>query len=439
MGEPIGAARTPKMLADGGLKVKIAVGCAAVLAVGAWLAPRAVSPRLAAPQEHAAPLIEEQVQLRQEDRPFSGVQEAAARVGRHGVAILPAASRPAPSRNDYAEMAAPSPAPGGYGVFVSDTHVLTHSAALGGRSAVEIAVADASMAADVVAYDPASGLVLLRASAGAHEPAPLALRAPVLGELAIGIGGSGDRRTAVPTFVTGVDADAYAVGSVGGELLAGMPLFNLAGELFAVAVPADRSFRGLAVQKATEGLLARAASGDRRASAGLGLQDLTGRLTEAFGAGGVVVSEVLPGGPADAADLRVGDLLLAVGDAAVDSADAATAALMAARIGTPVTLRVRRGRRETEVAVTPVVAYEVAALAGSDDERNAGQEARALLPAGVLQAAAIPPAARVIAVNLRPATTRAQVQRALRLARQAVPVLLREGRSQYFVAVEPAR
>jgi S1-C subfamily serine protease len=135
----------------------------------------------------------------------------------------------------------------------------------------------------------------------------------------------------------------------------------------------------------------------------------------------------------------VGDVLLAVGGVQIDSGETAARALSTADVGAVTTLRVRRTARVTDVEVTPTFAYEIAALARATGESASGPEARALFPAAVLQASSIPPAARVISVNGRAVTSRAQVQRELRLARRTIPVLLRQGRDQFFAAVEPSR
>jgi hypothetical protein len=62
-----------------------------------------------------------------------------------------------------------------------------------------------------------------------------------------------------------------------------------------------------------------------------------------------------------------------------------------------------------------------------------------LFPPDVLEASAIPFAARVVSVNGRTLTTRVQVQRERRLARQALAVLVRDGNHQFYAAVEPER
>jgi S1-C subfamily serine protease len=430
-----------KLLAGGALKIRIALGSVLVLAVGAWLAPRASQTGLAPLQEHAAPLLEEQVQLREVSRPFVGVQEVAAPVRQHSIAILAPPSPAAPSRNDFSEPARAARSVAGFGVFVSDTHVLTHSAALDGRSVADVSMGNGlTTAAQVVSYEPPTGLVLLQVqpSEGVVS-APFAVQAPTPGELAVAVGRSSERELAVPVFVTSAGPDDYAFGSVNDALLPGMPVFNLAGELFAISAPDGGTVRGIPVRQAAERMLIRAATGERRSSLGLGFQVPTGRLSETFGTDGVIISEVLPGGPGDAADIQVGDVLIAVGDVIIDSADTAARALSTAGIGAPTTLRVRRGARVSEIQVFPAFAYEIAALARSTAAAAGGPEARVLFPASVLEAAAIPPSARVVSVNGRALTTRAQVQRELRRARRPIPILVREGTNQFFAAVEPAR
>jgi hypothetical protein len=259
------------------------------------------------------------------------------------------------------------------------------------------------------------------------------------GALAVAVGRSEDRDLAVPVFVTGVGTGWYTIGAAHDNVLPGMPLFNLTGELFAVAAPEGREVRAIPVRQAAERMIARAAAGERRSSFGLGFQALSGQLTDVFGTEGVIITAVLPGGPADAADIRVGDVLLTVGDERIDSVETATRALSTAAIGTAAVLRVRRTTRVHEMAVTPALAYEVAALARGNADGVTGPEARAVLPAALLTASAIPPSARVLRVNGRLLTTRAQVERELRLARRAIPVLLRQGNTEFFVAVAPPR
>jgi S1-C subfamily serine protease len=315
-----------KLLAGGAIKIRIALVSGLVLAVGAWLAPRAAQTGLSVSQEHAAPLLEEQVQLREVSRPFVGVQDVAAPAREHSVAILLPPLPAVPSRNDYSEPAGNVRPVAGFGVFVSDTHVLTHSAALDGRSTADVSVGNGlTTPGQVVTYEPPTGLVLLQVQRPEGRPsATLATDAPTTGALAVAVGRSDERELAVPVFVTSVGQGEYTIGAVNHALLPGMPVFNLAGELFAIAVPAGGEIRAIPVRQAAERMLARASIGERRSSFGLGFQMPSGRLADTFGNDGVIISEVLPGGPGDAAEIRVGDVLLAVGDVQIDSAETAT-------------------------------------------------------------------------------------------------------------------
>jgi S1-C subfamily serine protease len=326
-------------------------------------------------------------------------------------------------------------------VFVSDTHVLTHSAALDGRSTADVSIGSGVVIpAQVVTFEPPTGLLLLQVQRSeGRASATLASDAPLPGALAVAVGRSDERELAVPVFITSVGREEYTIGAVNDALLPGMPVFTLAGELFAIAAPDGQTVRAIPVRQAAERMLARASTGERRSSFGLGFQVPTGGLSDTFGNEGVLVSEVLPGGPGDAADLRVGDVLLAIGDTQIDSAETAVRALSTAVIGTPTTLRVRRGARMSDIEATPAFAYAVAALARSSADGPQGVEARVLLPPAVLEASGIPPSARVVSVNGRASTTRSQVQRELRVARRPIPVLLRHGNSQFFVAVEATR
>jgi S1-C subfamily serine protease len=427
------------LLAGGALKVKIALASGVVLALGTWLAPPAAQTGLTTPQERVAPLLEEQVQ-RDADRPFVGVQDVAGTVGRHSVAILQPPSSAVASRNDYSERPGTARLTTGFGVFVSDTHVLTHIAALDGRSAADLALGGGTTAAQVVTYEPRTGLVLLQVQPSAgRTSAPFAVQTPTPGQLAVAVGRADEGEIAVPVFVTSVSPDAYAIGANNDALLPGMPVFNLAGELLAVAAPDGRTVRAIPVRQATEQMLTRAATGERRSSFGLGFQEPTGGLAAIFGSDGVIISDVVPGGPGDAAELHVGDVLLAVGDMRIDSADSAARALSTAGIGTAITLRVRRGARVSDVQATPALAYEIAALARSPVDVPAGPEARVLLAAPILEASGIVPSARVVSLNGRALTTRAQAQRELRLATQPIPIVLRVGSHQFVAALEPTR
>lgn len=153
-----------KLLAALGMKIRIAFASGLVLAAGILLAPGAAPTALSAPQERPAPLLEEQVQLREVVRPFRGVQDVAARVRDYNVAIPFAEPGAVATQNDFSETTTRSRA-AGFGVFVSETYLLTHALALDGRSSTQVSTADGQMfEAQVAAYERSSGLLLPRCS-----------------------------------------------------------------------------------------------------------------------------------------------------------------------------------------------------------------------------------------------------------------------------------
>lgn len=79
---------------------------------------------------------------------------------------------------------------------------------------------------------------------------------------------------------------------------------------------------------------------------------------------GAYVVEVLDDGPADEADIEVGDIVTAVDDKEIDSADGLIIALREHEVGEEVTLTVVRGKKELQVKVT----------LGSDEALQAEQE-----------------------------------------------------------------
>lgn len=427
-----------KLLAAPATKIRLALASLLILGVGALLAPRAAPRALSTPQERAAPLLEQQVQPRQVVQAFTGVADVAARVGQHAVAIAAPDRTTPPTVNDFADSGSRA-ATAGFGVFVSDGQVLTHASALHGRSTMQVETAGSGFAdARVAAYEPSTGLVLLQTEGTGASAPPLASGPLEAGALVIGAARQRGRSVAAPLFITSVDDDRYGLGA-GTAVLPGMPLYTLDGELFAIAAGDGPGGHAFAVAGAATRLTAAAASGRRPGAFGLSFQPIAHGLVPAFGEQGVLISDVVEGGPAAAAGLAAGDVLLAVGDVPVGSVDAAARALSAIEAGTTTALRTMRGGRSRFANLTPSPAYDVAALARAAARPAAGLEARLALSAATLAAAEIPPSARVLTVAGRPATSRAQVQAELRRVPAPVPVLVRHDGRQYFVPVTPAR
>jgi hypothetical protein len=281
-----------------------------------------------------------------------------------------------------------------------------------------------------------TGLVLLQTQATTRPPAAMAAEPPASGTLAVAVGRSDARDFAVPVFVTSATADQYTL-SGPDTMRPGMPVFTITGELFAIA--GDQGATAFGVREAVNRLIARASAGERWAAVGLAFQTLDGALTRVLGEKGVLISDVIEGGPASDAGAISGDVLLAVGDVEIDSPSAAARALRSVPHGIPIRLRVVRAGRTRTIDVAPVTAYDVAALARGRTAIPSLPEARVLLSPSQLESNGIPATARVVSVNGRAVASRAQAQRVLRTAIRPVLVLLRHDGTQFFVAIEPTR
>lgn len=435
---PAGAATpAPKLLAGGAAKLRLAAISGTILIAGAVLEPRTL-PTASTAEDRAAPLLEEQVETRSAgQRVLSATAAARARDSTVGILAAPAPSSTWPTRTDYSRPPE-KPSAAGFGVSVSDRLVLTHEAALSGRPGVSLATSTGqSLDATVVTYDGATGLVLLRAARPDLHAAPISAARPEPGAPAVGVGVDGKRFVMAPVFVTSVDATRYTVSPAEG-IRPGMPLYTPGGELFAVATGDEHAALAIAIEGLVERLIALAASGAVQAAFGLGFQPSPSTVGEA--GGGVLINEVLPGGPADTAGVKPGDVLLAIDDTDASSLDAAARALGSRRPGSPAALRLQRGARTVTVTATAASSYELAALSRAR-RREPVNAPRAgdLFSAEVLELAAVPPEARVLSVNGHTVASRADVERETRRARAPVPVLVRAGGRQFFATIQALR
>ncbi|MNL30085.1 Periplasmic pH-dependent serine endoprotease DegQ precursor [compost metagenome] len=107
----------------------------------------------------------------------------------------------------------------------------------------------------------------------------------------------------------------------------------------------------------------------RRGRIGIGIQDLTPDLAEAFNLGelrGAVIANVEPGSLAEQVDLQVGDVVIAVDDRPVLSSTDLRNRIGLTPVGEKVTLRLLRGNEEREITVTIAAENTAAAfLAGT--------------------------------------------------------------------------
>ena len=434
------AISTDKLLGNTGVKLRLALASAFVLGAGALLAPRAEPTALSTPQELAAPLLEEQVPLRPAQVAFRGVQDMVARGRDYAVFIGSAPAPPLALINDYSTATAAPPAGGGFGVFVSSIYILTHAAALDGRTSFDVTIAAGrSVPATVAAYEPSTGLVLLQ-TAAAERPLPtLAAAAPEVGSLTAGIGRTKGGDVALPVFVTAIARDRFTVGGVQ-TIAPGLPLYTLEGDLIAIAVGGSSGTAYPAADAATR-LIARAAAGDRRASLGLSLQDRTGPLAIAFGDSGVLVTAIVPGGPADRAEVEPGDVLQAIDDLPIATTQAAGAAVAALKPGAkPVFawcapdgharpaswhrlhMKSRHWLTRTHRSASRPASTDARFFRSRRSRRRASRSTR-----------------EYIRVNARTVSTRADALREWRQGRVAAVVLLYHEDRQFFAVLEGAR
>jgi S1-C subfamily serine protease len=425
-------ATSPKLV-RGRLKLRLAFAAVLVLGAGYLLAPPA--PRRETPAERVVPILEAQIQQREPARVFRGVQD----VGRKALGF--AVSFPSPARpeavrtqEDFAGTWRPERAPAGLGVIVSEQgDVLTHVRAIAGKPTPAAQLGDGTLVPGrVAAYEPESGLVLLRLEPGpTPSPPALAAAAPEPGELAVAAARFDGREFVAPVFVAAATGDRYALSAASGIVLPGTPVFNLAGELFAVAAGSPSMSMAHAAGPALRRLSALRDGGrGLPRSLGLSLQPLAGPLAARLGAPGVLVSDVAEDGPAARAGLRPGDVLEAVAGTPLTGPEQ-TRDLIAGS-SQELVLRWRRSGRSRELRV----ASELALVASAPAPRAAGPPARAVLPIASLVAGGVAPDARLVSIEGTPVADQDEAKRLLRRHRPPWLAHVQEEGRRYFVVIE---
>lgn len=434
---------SPKLLGRTSQKLWLALASVVVLASGALLAPRAMPTALSTGAERATPLLEAEVQRREPERLFRGVQDVASKVGGYGVAIDAPPNRQPATVRDYGSTKRVS-APVGFGVVVSPSgDVLTVSTPLAGRLSLAVQTPDGEARdAQVVAYDAQTGLSLLRLASPTPTGGPPVAMAPLeLGALAVAVGHWTAQKIVVPIFVTSVGPEGYSITASDGSILPGTPIYNLDGELAAIATGSGPAGTALPVNDAMSQLIARADAGVGLTPAiGVALQPIDKRSSVVFGETGVIVNDVVPDGPADRAEIEAGDVLVSVGGIAVDSTDSAQAAIAQLTPGAETTVEIRRDSRERTVTVLVGSTYQIAAAARSAMSDRGGQDlglvAETIFDPAELHAAGVPLRARVLRVNGRPVTSRNQALREIQRGGTIASVYLQHDDERFFAAIE---
>ena len=330
----------PKLLGPIRLKLRVAAICIAVLGAGAMLAPPPTPTAVPASQESPVPLLEQELERREPIRVFRPVRDVALRVMPHNV-TLPSVARAQPRTvPDFTFMSGAISRPSGFGVIV-DAYgsVLTHASALDGRTALPVQTATGeSLPAEVVGYEASTGLAMLRINGGgALPPVPISGSRPEPGSLAATAARWNGRDIVAPVFVTSAESEAYSI-DAHGAALGGIALYNLDGEAFAIA-GAPNQGTAFPLREAIERFAARRASGrPLDASLGVMFQPLDGPLQQVFGNTGALVSRTIAGGPAEAAGLARGDVIVRIGEMPVAAPAAAQQAIAALKPGTATTI-----------------------------------------------------------------------------------------------------
>jgi len=262
-------------------------------------------------------------------------------------------------------------------VIAGDGLVLTNSHVVGGAPRVRLSFAEGSHAeARVLGDDPDTDLALLRTELPPGTPAASLGDSKVLkrGQLVVAIGNPLGFESTVTAGV--VSALGRSLRATSGRLIddviqtdaalnpgnSGGPLVATSGQVVGINTAMIARAQGIcfAVASNTAVFVVSefiAHGRVRRAHIGIAAETvpLPRRLSLATGAGAraIRVSEVEPGGPAAAAGLLAGDLLLSLDGIAIEGADDLIRLLGAERIGRETTVSVLRGGQVERRTLTP--------------------------------------------------------------------------------------
>ena len=263
----------------------------------------------------------------------------------------------------------------GSGVIVrADGYILTNLHVVRDANRIEVQLGDGRrFLARVIGTDPATDLAVVRIEASDLPVAEMATADSVrVGQWVVAIGAPFGLRHTVTAGVI----SAVGRGSIGANEIedyvqtdasinpgnSGGPLVNLDGRVVGIntmiagpgtgigfAVPAEIA-RDVVDQIALHGVV-------RRAWIGVGYQELTPELASHFGVDpghGALVSSVVESGPAAAAGLRPGDVILSIDGEALGEGRDLLRVVLRRPVGASLRMGVRRGGEELELAVTTI-------------------------------------------------------------------------------------
>ncbi len=262
----------------------------------------------------------------------------------------------------------------GSGVIVdADGHIVTNHHVIADADSIRVQLADGRVAdARIVGRDPDTDLALLHIDLDRLPVMPLG-RSDLLrvGDVVLAIGNpiglsqtvtqgivsaTGRGQLGVATFENFIQTDApINVGNSGGALI------NAAGELVGIntaVIGKNLGVEGIGFAipvNLVRGVLKEIIATGRVVRGWIGVvpEDIEEGQARQLGLarGGVVVTNLYVGSPAQAAGLRPGDIVLAVGGTEVGSAQEVLARVAQAKPGAKVELRVQRGREVAALSV----------------------------------------------------------------------------------------
>ena len=269
------------------------------------------------------------------------------------------------------------------------------------------------------------------------------------------------------TYVPFIQTDAAVnPGNSGG------PLFNMAGEVVGIAsqiYSRTGGYMGVAfaipidVAANVKAQLVRNGKVER-GRIGVAIQDVNQSLAQSFGLErphGALVASVEPGGPAEKAGLKPGDVLLSIDGRAIERSNELPPLVANVKPGTKATFEVWRDRRKIPVTVAvgelnadkvaaaaPAAKPEDAATSGklglalrapTDAERRELPGAQGLVverASGAAASAGIRPGDVVAAINGVPIKSIEDVRKTLDAAGRNVALLIRRGDASLYVPIE---
>ncbi|HVR41856.1 MAG TPA: trypsin-like peptidase domain-containing protein [Thermoanaerobaculia bacterium] len=262
-------------------------------------------------------------------------------------------------------------------VWAADGTIVTNAHVIDGASAITVNLYDGrKFVARLIGADPDSDLAVLKVDAERLPTLPLGSSADLLiGETVIAVGNPFGLSGTVTTGVvsaTGRSVPAQEEGRTFTDFIqtdasinpgnSGGPLLNIEGRVIGInvaiyaqaqnigfAIPVDRA------RKIVEDL--RQYGEVHNAWLGLATATITPEEAQRLGlavSAGAIVTRVFGGSPAARAGIRPGDVIVAVGNAPVDSREAFTTLTATAIEGRPLILRVDREGRQQQIRLEPV-------------------------------------------------------------------------------------